>query len=112
MKYYITQGNLNWADEIDFDGFDLFTEEELNDAKKVFSEGGDYYDKTVTAYLGTNEDEEVSSNDVLDELEDAEEISKTEYDAICKVLGSHFGVTCYGEFIDNAEYLEDEEEEE
>lgn len=29
MKYYISNGGLNRADEIDFEGFDLFTEEEL-----------------------------------------------------------------------------------
>ena len=39
MKYYITEGDVNWADEIDFEGFDLFTEDELKDAKKSFSAG-------------------------------------------------------------------------
>ena len=28
MKYYISNGGLNCADEIDFEGFDLFTEDE------------------------------------------------------------------------------------
>lgn len=28
MKYYISNGGLNWADELDFEGFDLFTEDE------------------------------------------------------------------------------------
>lgn len=112
MKYYITNGSLNWADEIDFDGFDLFTEEELNDAKKAFSEGGEYYDKSVNAYLGTNEDEEVSSEDVLYELEEAEEITEAQYEAISDVLGDHYGVTCYGSFIDGLEYLEEDEESE
>lgn len=76
MKYYITQGGLNWADEIDFEGFDLFTEDQLKDAIKAFSKGGEYYDKSVNAYLGTNEDEEVSSEDVLYELKEAEEITE------------------------------------
>ena len=53
MKYYISNGCLNWADEIDFEGFDLFTEEELKDAIKAFSEGGEYYYQSVIAYIGT-----------------------------------------------------------
>ena len=52
MKYYISNGGLNRADEIDFEGFDLFTEE-LKDAIKAFSEGGEYYDQSVSAYIGT-----------------------------------------------------------
>lgn len=112
MKYYITNVSLKWADEIDFDGFDLFTEEELKDAKKAFSEGGEYYDKSVNAYLGTNEDEEVSSEDVLYELEEAEEITEAQFKAISDVLGDHYGVTCYGAFIEGLEYLEEDEESE
>jgi hypothetical protein len=112
MKYYITNGSLNWADEIDFDGFDLFTEDELKDAIKAFSDGGEYYDKEVSAYLGTNEDEDISSEDVLYELKEAEEITEAQYEAISDVLGDHYGVTCYGKFIDGLEYLEEDEESE
>lgn len=110
MKYYISNGGLNWADEIDFDGFDLFTEDQLKDAIKSFSKGGEYYDKSVNAYLGTNEDEEVYAEDVLAELEDAEEITEAQFEAISDVLGDHYGVTCYGAFIDGLEYLDEDEE--
>ena len=64
----------------------------------------------MNVYLGTNEDEEVSSEDVLDELKEAEEITEAQFEAISDVLGDHYGVTCYGSFIDNAEYLEEDEE--
>lgn len=112
MKYYISHGGLNWEDEIDFEGFDLFTEDQLKDAIKAFSKGGDYYDESVCAYLGTNEYEEVSSEDVLYELKEAEEITEAQFEAISDVLGDHYGVTCYGEFIEQVEYLEEDEESE
>ena len=108
MKYYITEGDVNWADEIDFEGFDLFTEDELKDAKKSFSAGGEYYNKTVNACFGTNEDGEIEASDVLYELENATEITEAQYVAISDVLGDHYGVTSYGEVMDGADEIEED----
>ena len=107
MKYYIVRGTLDWADEIDFDGFDLLTEDELKDAIKQFSPGGAYHGKTVNAYLGSNEDTEVEAYDVLYDLKEADEITEAQYKAIAHVIGYHFGVTNYGEFTDRADEIEE-----
>jgi len=34
MKYYLVKSSWNWADEIDFSGSNVFTEEELEKKKR------------------------------------------------------------------------------
>lgn len=109
MKYFITHGNFNWADEISMDGFDLWTEEELNLALKDFDKGGEYYGKTCNVYVGSNEDQDIESDDVLWELKSAEEITKDEYDAIMRVLGGSYGKTYYNQY--DPERIDEDEDE-
>ena len=108
MKYFITHSHFNWADEIDLDGFNVWTEDELNEARKDFSKGGQFYNKEVNVYVGSNEDQDISSSDVLRELQYPREITEEEYKAIKNVFGSSYGKTYYSEF-GNGDF-EDEEE--
>ena len=101
MKYFITYGDFNWADEISLDGFNLWTEEELNEVRKDFSEGGQFYHKSVNVYVGSNEDQDVESDDVLGELRWPREITEEQYNAIKAVFGTSFGKTYFNEFINH-----------
>ena len=98
MKYFITDGNFNWADEISLDGFDIWTEDELNEARKDFDKGGTFYGKSVNVYVGSNEDQDIEAADVLGELRHPREITKEEYDVLKKLFGSSYGKTYFNEF--------------
>ena len=107
MKYFLTHGNFNWADEIDLNGFDLWTEDQLNKARQDFSEGGQFYHKSVNVYVGSNEDQDIASSDVLRELQWPREITEEQYNAIESVFGTSYGKTYFNEYINQ---ICDEEE--
>lgn len=91
MKYYLVKSNVNWADELDLEGFDIFTEEELEKIKKDLVRT----EYTRTRYIGTNEEVEISPAEVIEELEEADEISREAFVIIRNKIGEHFGFTKY-----------------
>lgn len=113
MKQYLIKTSTNWADEIDLEGFTILDEKKLEEAKKEIAElvDDDFY---ACVYVGTNEDMDVSAEDVLDELNSAVLLSPEEY----KILNSHFGkvygFSLYEHFINCSsidDYYEEKEEE-
>lgn len=91
MKYYLVKSNVSWADEIELEGFDILTEEELEKIKKDLV----HTEYTRTRYIGTNEEVNISPMEVLQELEDADEISREAFVIIRNKIGEHFGFTRY-----------------
>lgn len=91
MKYYLVKSNVNWADEIDLDGFDIFTEEELEKIKKELA----LAENIKVVSIGSNEEVEISPDEIIEELEEADEISKDAFMIIRNKLGEHFGYTKY-----------------
>ena len=100
MKYYLVKSGLNWADEIDFEGFDLLTEDELEKAKKEFKN----LRLTVNASIGTNEDVDIESSEVLEDLRGAQEITESEYNFLNRLFSKHYGETPYNNFIESPDY--------
>lgn len=100
MKYYLVKSGLNWADEIDFEGFDLLTENELKKAKKEFKN----LRLTVNASIGTNEDVDIEASEVLEDLRGAQEITESEYNFLNRLFSEHYGETLYNNFIESPDY--------
>jgi len=91
MKYYLVKSSINWADEMDLDGFDIFTEEELEKIKKNLA----HAENVKTVYIGSNEEVEISPAEIIEEFEEADEISKDAFMIIRNKLGEHLGYTKY-----------------
>jgi len=64
--YYLGKLDINWADEIDFTFFDIFSKEDKEDLVSSLKKLGD---DEMTINFGTNEDGEYSGNDILEDLE-------------------------------------------
>lgn len=94
MKYYLVKSNVNWADELDLEGFDIFTEEELEKIKKDLAHE-ENEENVKTVYIGSNEEVEISPAEIIEEFEEADEISKDAFMIIRNKLGEHFGHTKY-----------------
>lgn len=109
MNNYILTDSFNWADEIDFSGFIVVTEDVLNKLRKYLnSKRGEI----ETFYIGTNEEIECDIDEYADYLEDIEPIDSKELEIIEKHLGSSIGETLWERLLDNMEYESDENEEE
>lgn len=82
----------NWADEMDIDGFRLFTDEQWEeyqkDFKKLFKE-----DRGYTYYVGTNEDIEYNSFDEFMSDLKVSEITDEEATVLKKLFDN---LTTYG----------------
>lgn len=91
MKYYLVKSNFSWADEIDLCGFDIFTEEILEKIKSALK----HTEEIRTRYIGSNEEIDIAPNEVLDDMEEADEISKEAFMILRNKLGEHFGFTRY-----------------
>jgi len=96
MKYYLVKSSINWADEIDLDGFDIFTEEELEKIKKELA----LAENVKTVSIGSNEEVEISPDEIIEEFEEADEISKDAFMIIRNKLGEHLGYTKYNLYFD------------
>lgn len=94
MKYYLVKSNVNWADELNLEGFDIFTEEELEKIKKDLAHE-ENEENVKTVYIGSNEEVEISPVEIIEEFEEADEISKDAFMIIRNKLGEHFGYTKY-----------------
>ena len=64
--YYLGKLDINWADEIDFTFFDIFSKEDKEDLISSLKKLGD---EEITINFGTNEYGEYSGNDILEDLE-------------------------------------------
>ena len=106
MKKYIVKSEFSWADEIDLCGFDLFTEDKLQEAISLLKRSKEEY-KEVS--IGTNEEMEIEASEVLEDLESADQISDEAYMIMLHKLGDHYGFTKYDLWLDN-DNEEDEED--
>lgn len=113
MKQYLVRSSSNWADEIDFEGWEIMNEKELAEAKaevKAFVKE----DFSADVYVGTNEEMEVEASEVLDELNKAKEITPEEAAILKKFFGDSYGFSLYNKFINSYDverYYEEIEEE-
>ena len=72
-KFFLVDTTVNWADEMDVCGYAIYNGAELQKMIDFVSEQDD--DWAYTVFLGTNEDTELSKDDVLEMLNSAEEIT-------------------------------------
>lgn len=112
-RYYLYKFEDNWADEADFSGFAVFTEEEkrMHEAgiKKAFKNGG-------SICFGTNEDNDYDSYEDVESTFSFEEITKQEYFTIKRLFGETFGhlgpLDEFGSYEADDDDEDDEDEEE
>lgn len=72
-KFFLVDTTVNWADEMDVCGYAIYNGAELQKMIDFVSEQDD--DWAYSVFLGTNEDTELSKEDVLEMLNSAEEIT-------------------------------------
>lgn len=89
MEYVLLKLGTNWADEFDVESLMICTGEEyqelINDIKKNFKPGYEYY-------FGTNECVEFDSvEEILDNITVAE-ISEEFYNTFKELVGTEFGI--------------------
>ena len=114
MKGYLVKGEINWADEIDFDGYVIVDEETFKSDREVLETLMDEYPNyEQEVSCGTNEDINISPEDVLAELDDAIPLSDSEYETFDRYDLTSVGRTCYNMFdMEEAEsYVEERREE-
>ena len=91
MKYYLVSGGFNWADEMDLDGWDILSEEELNQLKIDFAPTGKYGNLSVEKYIGSNEEQEFSAADLFSDLSCARLLTDEEYNTAASVVEAMIG---------------------
>lgn len=72
-KLFLVDTTVNWADEMDVCGYAIYNGAELQ--KMIDYVAKQDSDWTWSVYLGTNEDTELSKDDVLEMLNSAEQIT-------------------------------------
>ena len=95
MKYYLVDGGFNWADEMNLNGWDILSEEELNQLKIDFAPNGKYGNLSVEKYIGSNEEQEFSAARLFADLSGARLLTNEEYNTLKKFFGTHYGFTNY-----------------
>jgi len=112
MKQYLIKTSTNWADEMDLDGFIILDEKELEEATKETAKlAADDFEAEVS--IGTNEEMDVEAQEVLDELNNAIELTPEEYENISRLIGTRYGFSLYYAFSncsDVDDYYEEIEE--
>lgn len=83
-KYYLVTFDFNWADEADFSGFAIYTEEQWKVIEELRNKIKD--DKRITLCFGTNEDQEYSGKDFKEFFEPIE-ITEEEAQVFFKYFG-------------------------
>ena len=79
MRQFLIKTSTNWADEIDLEGFIVLDEKELEEATKEMADlAADDFEAEVS--VGTNEEMDVEAAEVLEELNNAIELTPEEYD--------------------------------
>ena len=95
MKCYFIDWTTNWADEMDIYSAEVLTETELKDFKNWLTKNKNKLEDGIEYCIGTNEDLDLSYNDIKETIKNAREITETEH--ICfKALSesSVFGDLC------------------
>ena len=117
MKYYVLDTSYNWADEMDLDHYTVVDEETLRDYKKDLAKVPRDYE--YSTYVGSNEEQIFTKDDIEYMLESAERISESDMkvlqkyvshcseDPICDFLEAY-----YDEHRDEENSDEDEESDE
>lgn len=105
MKCFLVKGEINWADEIDFDGYVIVDEETFKSDREVLETlVNKYPDYEQEVGCGTNEEVTISPKEVLAELDDAILLSDSEYGTFDRYGLTFVGRTCYNMFnIEEAE---------
>lgn len=85
MQYYILDTSYNWADEMDIDGYTIMTEKEIADAKDALKNIPSDYE--YSTYIGSNEEQIFTKEDIESMLDSAVLITKEERDIIVKHVG-------------------------
>ena len=115
MKCYFIDWTTNWADEMDIYSAEVLTETELKDFKNWLTKNKNKLEDGIEYCIGTNEDLDLSYNDIKETIKNAQEITETEY--ICfKALfeSSVFGDLCTESIMqkdDDDNYYDDEYDE-
>ena len=110
MKCYFIDWTTNWADEMD-----IYSAEVLTDFKNWLTKNKNKLEDGIEYCIGTNEDLDLSYNDIKETIKNAQEITETEY--ICfKALfeSSVFGDLCTESImqrVDDDNYYDDEYDE-
>jgi len=115
MKCYFIDWTTNWADEMDIYSAEVLTEIELKDFKKWLTKNKNKLEDGIEYGIGTNEDLDLSYNDIKETIKYAREITETEY--ICfKALfaSSVFGDLCTESIMERVDddYYDDEYDDE
>lgn len=110
-KMLIVRTEYNWADEMDFPGWEIMSERDLEDAKKkvkkYFDNGGAPFEICV----GTNEEIEFESyDDVFGWGFEVEEISASDAEVINRVFGRRGGNITLSEPISRCDSDYDDED--
>ena len=91
MKYYYNSYRINWADEANFEGFELISETEIQRRKEICrlaAELGE--DCGYRICFGSNEDDDnIDLNIIIPDR--PKEITKAQRDSISEVVGHQFG---------------------
>lgn len=112
MRQFLIKTSTNWADEIDLEGFVILDEKELEEAtKEMAALAADDFEAEVS--VGTNEEMDIEASEVLDELNNAIELTPEEYEHISRLIGTRYGFSLYDAFkncSDLDDYYEEAEE--
>jgi len=85
MQYYILDTSYNWADEMDIDCFTFMSEEELASTKEALSKIPKDYE--YSTYIGSNEEQIFTKEDIEYMLNSAKLISEEEMKIVKKYAG-------------------------
>lgn len=83
--HYLIDTTVDWADEMNVYGFVIMDKEQYKDVRKYVKEQDE--DWRLGVYLGTNEDTELTKDEVIDMLGDAERISEEEAEFLMDKVG-------------------------
>lgn len=83
--HYLIDTTVDWADEMDVCGFTIMNKEQYKNVLKYVKEQDE--DWRLGIFLGTNEDTELTKDEVLDMLKDAERISEEEAEFLMDKVG-------------------------
>lgn len=112
MRQFLIKTSTNWADEMDLDGFIILNEKELEEATKEMTElAADDFEAEIS--VGTNEEMDVEAEEVLEELNNAIELTPEEYENISRLIGTRYGFSLYYSFkncSDLDDFYEEKEE--
>lgn len=108
MQYYVLDTSYNWADEMDIDRYTVVDEQTLNDYRKELSKVPCDYE--YSTYIGSNEEQIFTKDDIEYMLKSAERISESDMKVLQKYV-SHCSEDPICDFFE-AYYNEHQDEDE